>query len=359
MKHLIGLIGLVVVFSSCKDLGNPLVTDYKPKAISRSNDVVIVADTDIWKGEVGDTLRYYFESAYPITPSPEPIFYLRYFSPRELTAEPLRRELRTYAILADIGDTLSETTRMIRQDFGEQRFGKLIQTDSIHTAVGRNKWAQDQMIVYIMGQGKEQLIKAIPAHFNSIAGKIHEHDATQIKANTYVTGRHLGLTEKLKKEFGIGVDVPGDYKEALFIDADPMIWLRRDTKNATLNLIFQKLRYEDISQISVGNATVLINSFGKFVNSDTPGSHLVVNDVDLPILETVKEINGNYTLETRGIWEMENDFMGGPFIAYLIPDSQDGAYYFVFCFVYAPGMEKKQFLQEMEVVINTFQFPAS
>ena len=356
MRFLIFLSIIVVFLLSCKNLGNPLVTDYKPKAISRSNDIVVVADPELWNGAVGDTFRYYFESAYPITPSPEPIFYLRFFSPRELTAEPLRRELRTYCILADISDTLSEATQMIRGDFGQERFNKILKTDTIQTAVGRNKWAQDQLIIYILGKGEEQLTRAIPLQFNSIASKIHEHDAPQIKANAYVMGRQLGLTEKLNKEFGIQVDIPGDYQEALSVKEEKTLWLRKDTRNATLNLIFQKLNYTDISQISVSNTTRLINAFGENVNSDTKGSHLVVNDVDLPILETVKEINGNYTLETRGIWEMENDFMGGPFIAYLIPDSQSKSFYFILSFVYAPGMEKKQFLQEMEVVINSFDF---
>ena len=357
MKHLYILIFSIIYLTACQNAGNPLVTDYKPKAISKSNDIVVVADKDIWEGEVGDTFRYYFESAYPITPSPEPIFNLRYFSPRELKAEPLRKELRSYCVLADLRDTLSETTKMIKSDYGNDRFNKILMNDSIVTGVGRDKWAKDQLVVYIFANGEEKLNDAIRNNFNNVTNKIHAHDATQIKANTYVTGRNLGLIEKLKNEFLVSVDIPGDYKEALFIpEGDKMIWLRKDTKRATLNLVFRKYSYTDISQISVSNALNLTNEFGMYVNTDTEGSHLVVNDVDLPILENVKEINGNYTLEVRGIWEMENDFMGGPFVSYLIPDSNSNSYFFITSFVYAPGREKKLFLQEMEVVVNSFDF---
>jgi hypothetical protein len=132
------------------------------------------------------------------------------------------------------------------------------------------------------------------------------------------------------------------------------MWIRKDTRRAALNIFIQKFKYEDISQISVENAVIKTNEVGKMVDTETPGSNLVVNDRDLPILENVKEINGNYTLEIRGIWEMDKDFMGGPFIAYLIPDADNSSYIYIMSFVYAPGMEKKLFLQEMETVINTF-----
>lgn len=355
MKKLTFLLLAITFFFSCKNGGNPLINDYKPKAISKSNDVVVIADDDIWNGAVGDTLRYYFESAYPITPSPEPLFNLRHFTTRELTAEPLRRELRTYIILANIQDTLSETTQMIRGDYGDKKFKNILRNDSISTGAGRNKWAQDQLVLYLFGKGEQKLMEAIRTRFNSITNKIHEHDATQIKANTYVSGRNLALMEKLKNHFQVGIDIPGDYKEALYIpEGSKLIWLRKDTRRATMNLIVQKLSYSNIEEISISNAIKLTNSFGRNVNSNTLGSKLIVNDTDLPILENVKEINGNYTLEVRGIWEMDNDFMGGPFVSYLIPDSNRKSYFFILSFIYAPGIDKKQFLQEMEIVVNSF-----
>lgn len=355
MRFTILLVVVTLISFSCQNTGNPLVTDYKPKAISKSNDIVVVADKEDWDGIVGDTFRYYFESAYPITPSPEPVFNLRFFTPNQLKAEPLRKELRTYCIVADLKDTLSETTKMMKMDYGDQRYKRVYLNDSISTGVGKDKWAMDQLVVYLFGRGEEQLIDAIRKNFNNIANKVHEHDAPQIKANTYVSGRHLGLTEKILKHFKVKLDVPGDYKEAMFIPGkSPMIWLRKDTRRAALNMVVQKFRYEDINQISVDNAIELSNQFGQYVDSDTPGSHLIVNTKDLPVLENVKDINGNYTLEVRGIWEMEKDFMGGPFIAYLIPDANNNSYLFILNFVYAPGKEKKLFLQEMETVVNTF-----
>ena len=97
----------------------------KPSALGRLNEIEIISDDDIWDGSTGDSIRYYFGSSYPIMPTPEPIFDMRQFSPRDLAQEPLRRELRTYVVVEDLQDDESETTKMIRQDLGEERFMNL------------------------------------------------------------------------------------------------------------------------------------------------------------------------------------------------------------------------------------------
>lgn len=77
-------------------------------------------------------------------------------TPKDLIAKPLRKELRTYVLIADVADTTLETTKMLRQDLGEEKF-KRAQTDpTFNTSVGMEKWAKDQMIVYLFANGTEK-----------------------------------------------------------------------------------------------------------------------------------------------------------------------------------------------------------
>ena len=55
----------------------------KPNAFGEVASLVIVADKEIWDGPIGDTIRYYYSSAYLILPQPEPILDLKYFSPSD------------------------------------------------------------------------------------------------------------------------------------------------------------------------------------------------------------------------------------------------------------------------------------
>ena len=80
-------------------------------AFGKINQVVVVADKALWEGAVGDTFRYYFGSAYPILPQPEPIFDLKHFTPEELNEDPVRKELRNYVILGDLDQKSSSTSQ--------------------------------------------------------------------------------------------------------------------------------------------------------------------------------------------------------------------------------------------------------
>ena len=54
----------------------------------RINNVVIVADQNITDSNLADTISYYFESPYPILTADEPIFDIRYMTPKQVLTQP-------------------------------------------------------------------------------------------------------------------------------------------------------------------------------------------------------------------------------------------------------------------------------
>ena len=77
------------------------------------------------------------------------------------------------------------------------------------------------------------------------------------------------------------------------------------------------------------------------------------NDVDLPVFTKSMEINELYALEARGIWDIVNDFMGGPFISYMIHDPKSNELLFIDAFVYAPGKSKRKYMQHLETIVSS------
>ncbi len=340
---------------SCINKGNNSSL-MKPIAISKTNDVVVIADNSLIKSEIGDTFKYFFESAYPITPNPEPLFHTRYFSYKEIDAQPLRRQLRSYIVLVNLKDTTSGVTKLFIKDMGKNRVQKILESEGFNVIYAKDKWARDQLVVYIVGKNADDLINAIKNNFSIITDKIHKHDESQIKAATYFQGENGIMGVRAKKALGIDIKIPKDYIQALFKEDEKLIWGRRDSKKAISNFIVKAIEYKDTSQFSKKYIIKLINEFGKNVTSDTKDSRLVVNDKDLPVLISSTEINGNTAIEARGIWEMTDDFMGGPFIAYLIKNKDTNDLAFVLGFVFAPGKDKKEYLQQMMTIANTLQF---
>jgi hypothetical protein len=342
----------ILFLTSC--FGDFSGSSMKPLAISKTNDVVIVASKDLWNGPVGDTLIYYMESPFPITPNPEPLFNLRYFTFQQIDAEPLRRQLRTYLILVDLADTSEGEYKLLKEDLGGQKFAQMQQNGN-QLLFGRDKWARDQLVIYLIGKNNEDLIKNIGANFDQITEKIYSHDESQLLKATYYSSENIKLQEKVRNDFGIKIKIPSEYQQAHYGAKDKFIWMRRDSRKSIINFWvsrIQNLQGSDEKKLLLES----INKFGTIVTADTKDSHLVPNNTDMPILEFKRNISGNEATEYRGIWEMTKDFMGGPYVAYLVKDKNSKDFIFFFGFTFGPGEDKKEYLQQLMAIAKTIDF---
>ncbi|MBC7886229.1 MAG: DUF4837 family protein, partial [Saprospiraceae bacterium] len=84
--------------------------------------------------------------------------------------------------------------------------------------------------------------------------------------------------------------------------------------------------------------------------------YMSTNVIDLPTYEYTYTHNGVYVKEVRGIWETVNDFMGGPFISYVLYNEKKGEIVFIDAFVFAPGKEKRDFVQQLDCIVKTASF---
>jgi hypothetical protein len=73
------------------------------------------------------------------------------------------------------------------------------------------------------------------------------------------------------------------------------------------------------------------------------------------ISEKHKNGKDGYLYEVRGLWEMENDMMGGPFISYSQVDTEKNLVVVVEGFVYAPKKDKRELIREMEASLMTLK----
>ena len=104
------------------------------------------------------------------------------------------------------------------------------------------------------------------------------------------------------------------------------------------------------------------NEVGKMVTTPRPNTYKRINDVDLPMFVEEKTVNGLYTIEAKGIWDIVNDFMGGPFVSYLMLDEKNGELIFVEGFLHAPARvmrddpsrsNKRDLMQEVELIVSS------
>ncbi|MBQ4379873.1 MAG: DUF4837 family protein, partial [Bacteroidaceae bacterium] len=58
-------------------------------------------------------------------------------------------------------------------------------------------------------------------------------------------------------------------------------------------------------------------------------------------------------VQVRGLWDMHNDAMGGPFVAYLLEDAQNDRMLVAEGFVFAPDEKKRPLIRELEAALQT------
>jgi Domain of unknown function (DUF4837) len=352
IKYLSGLCIFVAlgILSGCQDVLSGLKS--KPTALGVMNEIVVISDDVVWEGQAGDSLMYYFASPYPIMPAPEPLFDLRHYTPNHLEAEALRKELRTYLILADLSDKGSPTTKMVRKDLGEEIVRKYSDDPDQFTTAGVDKWARGQLVIYIMGNGQDDLANNIIRAFPRISRRVREHDNRQLDAQTYMNGSSTELTRLIAREFGIKLKVPGDFKVA--IDDDNFLWIRRDNREVTSSIVIKSFPYKDKSQMQLEGLIDMRNRIGVLIEGTQTGSVMRTNNEDLPVYTYQKDVAGRYAIESRGIWEMTKDYLGGPFINFAVIDGD--RIIVIDAFVYAPGKDKRDYIQQLELVIASLGF---
>ena len=99
----------------------------------------------------------------------------------------------------------------------------------------------------------------------------------------------------------------------------------------------------------------LRNERGHYMSSNAPNSYMTTDSV-LGFLENKTVKDNIITYETSGLWSMENDFMGGPFITKYIIDNKNNRVIFLDGFMFAPGEDKKKrYMRQIEAIMSTIE----
>ncbi|MDB4538895.1 DUF4837 family protein [bacterium] len=354
-KYVSFVAGWLFLLTSCASDSN---SNYRPPmsgAIGKTSEIVVVADDNVWEGMAGDSMRYYFESAYLLLPQPEPMFDLRHLTPEQLKNDRMLRDLRTFVFLGNFQDEHSETNKIIQKDLGPEKIERAKTDTKFHTVVGHNKWARGQLVTFIFGNSQQALSENIKSSFPKIAKRVHDFDQSQIGNYVYFKGRNIAIEKTIKEKMGAEMNIPQEYFVA--INEENTIWLRKESTKLSANIFIHKLPYTSQSQFTQEGIRSIRDSLGKkYVTTEVTGAYMRTNDVDLPMFAIPMELHGNYAVEVRGVWDLVNDFMGGPFIGYLIHDKADNQLLYIEGFIHAPSTTKRKFMERIEHILRNTKF---
>ena len=127
---------------------------------------------------------------------------------------------------------------------------------------------------------------------------------------------HLYL---LTERFGITLTFPDAYQTVK--DTANFTWIEKKVVKGHLNIIAYTLPLDiDLGKIEE-RIPKIRDSIGElFVPGRVPGSYMITERAYLPYYYKTK-VNSMDAILTKGTWEVQNDFMAGPYVNYIIKDT--------------------------------------
>lgn len=326
MKNLsIALLFLLALFVYCQNNQEEEVSPNKKESSGKINSVSIFIDDALWNGEVGDSIRKKLAAPVDGLPQEEPIFNINQHPTKIFNG--LMTNYRNILVIK------KETKNQF----------KIVQ----------NEFAQNQSVIYISGRNITEILNHIEYNLDSIVSIIKKRE---IAESQRIINKNLLDDQIINQKFKISLKIPSTFKYAF--KSDHFLWLKKEILSGSSSILIYEVHLsaikndtnaiKDIIRIrdSVGNLYIhgkLENT--KMITEEFCSSHL-----------SHKTLNNKKTYITTGAWEVQNDFMSGPFINYAITDTQNNRIIFIEGFTYAPSTPKRDLVHELEAIIKSVKF---
>ena len=307
----------VLILVSC----DKEVKNFKPQSSGRINSISVIIDKPSWDGKIGDAIRDKYASEFIGLPQVEEAFTLNYIPYEAFTGFG-----RTARNVIYINKKKQDKPRMIR-----------------------DRYARPQLFLEVSGLDNESIIQGILSSFEFSSAQFQNGEITENKNR---------ILNSLLKDTGldslnISLNIPSAY--SVFKNEPETVWLQKPLKNGTSNLIIKDLKspVSDFEKINLNDVVSLRDSIGKeFIPGRVENSYMITEKEYLPYI-SYQTVNGFEAIETRGTWEVKGDYMGGPFINYIIKDTLNNSLLYVEGFVFSPSQRKRDKMIELEAVIKS------
>ena len=321
---------LLLLLSSCSLGESGLV----PSTGSVNELLIVSNDKDQWEGALGDTIRAFFSAGQVGLSQPEPVFDLLNIADENLKDMFIKFH---NIFIADINPQVTQTT----------------------SETFLNLWAGPQRVIKITTPDLPSFYKEFDLKKETFRKLFIDLERERILSINKISV-DMQLSDVLAKKFGIKLPIPDGFYLAK--EAKDFIWLRHKVtkvkQDLELGIMIYSMDYNDTVVFNPRHILRWRNSLTlEYIPGPSPISYMkVADEIIPPVFDTITDFPGGYAVETRGLWEVENDFMGGPFINYTFIDKANNKVITLDGYIYNPNDVKKYYLRELESIFFAAKF---
>jgi len=327
MNKLLIFIGILSFFaiSACKN-----GTNYRPKTITgKPGETVVVISDELWESELGSVIRKTLTQPQLGLPQEEPLLDVIKV-PHDAFKDLFKKNRNI--ITTNISAKINEPTISFTKD----------------------TWAYPQIVIKLSAKEEKELTTLFQENAEKILAILLRTEKERLM-DEYAQHSDRGIDKVLQDKHDLSIKV----QQGFFIakDTSDFVWLRYETPKISQGIF---LWFQDYTEENMFTPEKIIEHHNemlqKYVPGPTAGSYMQTEHRLEPLVNTIV-LNENYTTEIRGLWTVESDFMGGPFISLSILDPIRNRIVTAMGWVFAPKFDKRNFLREVEAMVYSVKFP--
>lgn len=218
-----------------------------------------------------------------------------------------------------------------------------------------DKWARPQIVITVSAASTEEACTLFSENSGKILGAIEQKERDRIITNTR-SYQERSLNTVVNQFIGGDMVFPSGY--SLKKRSNNFLWISYETVKVQQGFFIYT--YPADGKASQLSAESLIAQRNKVLKAEVPGmtdgSYMTTSSFLAPEVKYAA-YKGIRFAEMRGFWEVEGDFMGGPFVShsFYTPDGLN-----IVCiegYVYAPSQNKRHYLRQVESLLYAFHWP--
>jgi len=326
MKQILS-VTCIVVFSfilfSCSDSATQRKISGKP------GELIVIVPKETWDGKVGEAMKKVLMQPQIGLPQGEPLF-----TTIDIPPAAFKDIFKTNRNIINV--RISPTLDSAKVEFKE------------------DVWAWPQAVINIDATTADECVDLFNRNADKILSFMLKAERDRLQMN-YAKNADKAIKNTILKKFNITLNIPVGFNIA--VDKENFIWLRYDTPEITQSISIYTFPYKSDSTFTTDFLINKRDSVAKEnIEGSLPGSYMTTEHRATPSLSILR-VKNNYSAEMRGLWKMEKDFMGGPFINLSVLDVSGNRVVVLDGFVYAPRFDKRNYLRQVEAMIYALELP--
>ena len=330
MKNIQVLISLALltVLTACNTGGNKerlILTNIT----GEPNEVLVVINKTSWENGNGKSLKNCLEEAYYGLPQYEPSL-----KAIQIEKSGFSNMFQLYRNIIDV------------------KISSSVKSNKIW--FGNDVYARPQAYLKIEAVNGLEFSELVEKNAEKIRRFFKDAEIERLQ-KAYKNHFSVEIMKHIKEKFNIRVEIPANYK--LEKDSANFSWISFETPQMSQGIFVYSYPYQDTAQFSKENLLNKRDYFLKrFVEGAKENSYMQTEH-DYPVRRLAKlDKNNFYSVSLEGLWRVEGDFMGGPFISFSFPDQNNENIICIDTYVYNPKKDKRNFIMQLEAIAKTARY---